>query len=271
MAVTVKLDRIEGNVGRKTDKGWENLTRIAIVEGLSATFGYQRIHEAVLALFNIHGITIGTVHPEEPTAFLRLISPETMTPTTIILRLVYKVYPFQTPTLSVGGAVQQEQTNQDFIGNDIELSYTYPIDYPEQERANTTETTGVIITKFVPRVTVNEVRQEFFDLDGITPITHNIILNRSKRYQGTVNRDVWNIDPVALPNQWLCTTLSGRTIDGGVSYQVTYRFIHNPNFWNAKVVFIDPNTGKPAKNLVEGVSKADVIVYEERNFNPLNL
>ncbi len=287
MAATVKLDLIQGNRGRKSDKGWEHLTRMAFVEGLSSGNGYERIHEAVLALYSIHGITIGTVHPAEPTAFVRYITPETISPTQIVLKITDKGYAFQTPVINIGGTVQQEQTNQDWDGNDIELEYTYPQNYPEQDRAGSTEKTGASISVLSPRTSIHVKRQELFDLDGTTPITYKIILARSKLFQGTVNHGVWNVDPDAAVETWICTQLAGVSIDGGFSFTVSYSFIHNAKGWRSHVVFIDPNTGKPAKDLITEedsaagpqeppedilpISDRRVFIYPNNNFNDLKI
>lgn len=280
MAIEFRFDLVKGNTGKKTDRGWENLIRMVSVRGLDAPNGYDRIHQAVLALFNQEGITIGTPHPAEPTAFLRGITPETLDPRILVLKLEYKVYPFNISNIAVGGSVVQEQTNQELdptssvvgVKRDIELSYTYPLNYPEQERAGDTDFTGVIVNQFVGRQIVDINRHEFFALDGLTPITHDILLQRSKVFQGTVNSVDWNVDSeVNNKTKWLCTKLRGVTIDGGFSFNVSYQFVYRNPDWRELVVFIDPNTDKPAKNLILNTSKKQVSLYLGTNFNLLGL
>ncbi len=270
MAITFRFDRVRGNTGRKTINGWDSLIRMVVVSGLTSVNGYERIHQAVLTLFTQEGIQIGTPHPAEPTAFLRSITPESLDPKILVLRLEYKVSPNRVSNISLGGSVTQVQNNVDVNNDRVLLTYTYDDDYPEQERAGTSESTGVIMNKLRRTIGVSINRQEQFALDGVTPITHVILLDRSKLYQGKINNAVWNVDPNGAVGTWMCQSIVANTIDGGFSYQVVYKFQYRFPDWKEHVVFIDPNTDKPAKDL-DAASDKMIQQYEGINFNALLL
>jgi hypothetical protein len=271
MAITFRFDRVDGNAAKLTEKGWESLVRIVTVSGLDAPNGYDRIHQAVQALFVQEGIVIGSPHPAEPSAFLKSISPESMDPQQLVMKLEYKSAPFPLSNIRIGGTVTQVENNVDSAGIDVILFYSYPEDYPEQERAGTTEETGVKMPKLIQQIGVTITRQEYFDLDGLTPINHRILLNRSIFFQGHINSTVWNVDPDGAIGTWMCSSLEADTQDGGHSYSVVYKFLYRSPDWKEPVVFNDPNTNKPVPDLTDPQSKQRVQQYTGVDFNVLNL
>ena len=275
---TVILDAIRGNSGKWKGANPDtapvvDLNRTAVVLGLLSPNGYDRLHEAILELYNQTGIQIGSPHPAEPLSILRNITPETMEVDVVSLKLEYKTTRWSIPTYSLGGSVEQKQVNEDWEGDPIEVSYEFPDDYPELERAGKNETTGVIVNKNVPRVVLQVKRTEYFDLDGTTPITADQILQRSKLYMGKVNSVQWNVDPSADALTWLCTQITGVTRDYSFSFEVSYTFVYSDNEWRQRVTFIDPNTGKPPPGVAQwaGSATKNVRIYQAENFNALQL
>jgi hypothetical protein len=91
---------------------------------------------------------------------------------------------------------------------------------------------------------------------------------KSRNFVGRTNSGTWGGDP---PGSWLCTRIEGVSDDGGQTFNVTYEFQYNIDTWLATVVFIDPDTGRPPENLIEGEGLKQVQVYPRVDFNLLNL
>ena len=71
----------------------------------------------------------------------------------------------------------------------------------------------------------------------------------------------------------LCLGIEGESTDNGVTWPVTYRFQYRPATFTATVVYIDPETDKPHKDVVLATNTGvvDVDVYGEVDFNDLDL
>lgn len=157
------------------------------------------------------------------------------------------------PVINVGATVTATETNRDYAGNLITITYT----------ANTTDAeavTGVgTVEKQVPQVALSLQRRE-----ARSPLEKAIRfvgkLNRGRFYDG----DQWT---------WLCTGIQGQSDDGGDTYTVTYEFAYNPETWDPTVVYIDPETDAPPVDPIptEGNGLVVVPVYNDDDFGVLNL
>jgi hypothetical protein len=91
---------------------------------------------------------------------------------------------------------------------------------------------------------------------------------RAEANVGKTNDALWN---GYAANTVLCTSIVGNSRDGGATYDVRYEFEYKPNGWTELVVFKDEETGRPIANLVAGVSKVTVDLYDEADFDALNI
>jgi len=95
----------------------------------------------------------------------------------------------------------------------------------------------------------------------------------SRSYVGVTNSQPWN---GADANTYLCTSITGRSSDGGITYVVTYTFEYDPvsNF-RSVVFWEDPITRtRPvlsAQDIADGNGIAWVTVYGSADFNELGL
>jgi hypothetical protein len=87
------------------------------------------------------------------------------------------------------------------------------------------------------------------------------------------NSQTWN---GADPNTYLCTSITGRSNDGGVTYVVTYTFEYDPvNFFQSIVFWEDPITRTRPVLTAEDIASSNgvelVTVYQSVDFNALGL
>ena len=261
--MAVKIDIIDGNRGRKTYQGWE-LERIAVVTGLTGT-----PHKKLIDAANTSGVpSIGDGHPSLSTCKLREIIPESVGKDEVKLRLIYSQYVTSTSqwqptfdTIECGASIGQVETNKDIDDNVMWVQYTYPADYTKNlDYASKTHKQGGTIIRLVPESSISIVKQELFPP-----------AEKARAFVGKVNATGWIIDPNAPARTWLCSGIVGRSTDGGVTYFVTYTFQYRPDTWDATILFTDPNDGKPPDDLVAGTGSKVYQIYEETNFNYLNL
>jgi len=257
MAVTY-TDLIEGDSGRYTADGWQ-FTRIAIVTEITGT-GHARIYNAAQQL----GVFIGASHPTVPTAYLMSVTPTSETSDTVKFRLDYAEYPFADMQVSIGSTVSQIETNKDINGDPFELEYAFPADYHIDDYAGETITTGAVVSLLSPETTM-VVRKHITGADYLD------VLVVSTSYVGKTNAAGWMVMGSPAENTWLCTGITGETSDAGLTYMVTYSFHYRSDGWDSEIVFMDPNTGKPPSDVVEGVGIKTYQMYAQANFNNLGL
>lgn len=264
--MSYNIDLIEGCDARKTDKGWE-ASRVAVVYGIDSQ---ESAHARLLVAVTEVNINIDDTHPTFVNSYCREIIPIAITGEEVRIQYIYRPNEYDDISYSLGATGVQEETNQDVDGNDIILKYTWPQDYPEQERAGIEEETGALVSILQPETRLTVHRHEYYDLDNITPITGTILTTRATAYVGTVNQAAWTLRSLDASRTWLCTAITAESSNNGASYDVTYEFSYRIDTWDSTVVFIDPNTGKPPKDL-DSDSKKTVQMYPETNFNTLNL
>lgn len=71
----------------------------------------------------------------------------------------------------------------------------------------------------------------------------------------------------------LCLGIEGVSTDNGINWQVTYRFQYRPDTWDATVVYIDPETDRPADSInIAGNDGVEIVqIYPTADFSSLNL
>ncbi len=90
----------------------------------------------------------------------------------------------------------------------------------------------------------------------------------------TVNAGTFFYAPGAVARTWLITDmnfeLSDRETVGGLPiYEFQMNMRHNPTGWDPDVWMVDPDTGRPPKDMVSGEGFKKIFWYDERNFNSL--
>ena len=158
---------------------------------------------------------------------------------------------------SLGSSVQSVTTQKDASGNQILLSHTFT---DTDESGNVTErieTQGGEVDIQVPQTVFRVTRRE-----SQSPGANSLF------YTGKINSVPFL---GGEPKTWLCTRIEGDSDDGGETFVVAYEFQYNRETWDATVVFIDPDTGRPPKDLVDGEGIKTVRVYQLVDFNALNL
>jgi len=266
MAVT--LDIVNGNTGKVTIHGWQDIDRIATVSGLTSV-GHAMLDEAVLTA----GVPrIGDVHPTVTVAYCYELIPVAVSNDTVRITIRYEQNDFlvsglpgaltpQFNTVDVGATLSQVETSFDRHGNRISVSYTYPADYTEDpSKQEVTETTSKTVQRLFPDHQISVRKQEF-----VNPAA------KALDYVGSVNDGPWSLAPSSVAGQWLCTGITGSSNDGRVTWTVLYTFQYRPDTWSHLVQYIDPRTGEPPSDLVENVGYKYIELYPIMNFNFLGL
>lgn len=254
----VKLDRVEELGMKEKDGSIEEITRVAIVTGLSGT-DYTALTEAL----NSAGVPVYN-SPLAGTGFESLLlcdrSVQMKDNDMAYVTLTYKVpgigsnQDLQSPLNGVilgttRSRVQQKKTNfyTDASGNRqfITVSYTFPPndpDFPNQ----TVVQGGTIDASYV---------NSEFTIKGMVSTNTPWLLELNIR--NTVNALLWKEGP---PRTWLCTEVmwepTGIVIVNGVKlgrYHFEFSFSQNQDTWDADIVFIDPRTSKPPNGLIPNV------------------
>ena len=154
----------------------------------------------------------------------------------------------QETLFEVGAVAIQETTNKDVNGKIISVSYTNnsanpPVTTPQNG------TISVLKPQVVARGTFTQTGSP---------------LNDSLKFTGKVNAGTFLRKPGGT---WLCTKWTGRSVDGGRTFQMEVEFQFNENGWeNTDVVFIDTNTGEPPADVSNTNGISSVPRYQTVKF-----
>ncbi|RKY06702.1 MAG: hypothetical protein DRP56_06930 [Planctomycetota bacterium] len=277
-------DIIDGTGATITDRGWE-LSRIAIVSELSGV-GHGMLNEAVIAA----GVNIGDAHPTITTAYVREILPVAMPRAANQVKITYLYREFDTNAnyaYQLSGDVSEEETtlywnHGDSEFKNMELEYTFPgTDDINPDYAGKTYSPLHSSTYLKPRPTIRITRFETLsiaadDVGAGVALNGDIIVDRQIRYIGKVNSAGWNLRPSDGLSAWLCVDISASKQADQVTWQVTYVFQYDtvPGFtkgWASHAQFIDPNTGQPPDDLIDGTGNLYYTMYPAENFSLLQL
>lgn len=263
MANDVIEDLIAGSV--TFDKNGYSATRIFLVHNIPASIpgsgtASELPHSHLFNIFSLSAIpNYGDVHPSVPSinAYGLNVAPVNEEASVAKVTINYSIPTYETkePDVSdpgliqVGSTVTAAVTNKDKDGTPVTVSLT---GYDDQLAE---------LEILVPEVVFNFERRE-----SASPITKAIT------YVGHVNSS--SVASYAAKTL-LCIGIEGVSNDDGANYSVSYRFQYNPSTWRKDVVYIDPETSQPHKDVSLVPTKAgvteDVDIYLEANFNTLNL
>jgi len=258
MPETLRLDIIDGHKGRITNVGLE-LDRHAIVSGVTGT-----AHEKIIRASQVSGMPqVGDPHPAKEGCILQVIDVTALDTDTVKMVLRYAQRPIDSsseyplpgspPRIEGGASLSQVTTNRDHTGALVTVSYTYPDDYKHDTklRGETIEQPGEM-TKLSPESTITLLTTEV-----ASPAA------KANAYVGKINASTWE---GGASRTWLCIAIRYRSDDGGQTYQVSYNFQRRPDTWDTEAEFIDPYTGRPPPDLVDGVGRKPVQHYKTANF-----
>jgi hypothetical protein len=243
----IHIDIVDGHTGRYTSKGWENVTRIAKVAGLTGD-GDAKITAAITALIGSADCgDIGEPHPAIPELAIVAMTPTAITPSAVEVRIEYGLEEVgddpdsDNIDIEVGSALQQVETNKDAAGNAITLTYTYPAEYaPDARKAGQAITQGALVSKDETTISLVITRTE-----STRPTA------KAREWTGKVNSVAWSMDPAAAVGTWKVRSIVGRSANNGRTWKVTYTFEWRAGGWASKALFINPDDGKPPTDLVE--------------------
>lgn len=259
----VTLNLLDGHEAEKTEKGWE-FTVPAFVDDVedSGITPEAKLIEATNAVIAQVG-DIGADHPSEPDSKIVAFRPRAVSSDQVQVGIVYRKARFSLPLnqslIEVGASLSEDETTKDADGNPFSVEYTYPANYPGDKAGQTWGDVGDAVQKLVPSMTIVVTRREAAS-PGDT----------AKQFVGKVNDGPWSLDSTANARQWLCTSITGRSEDGGLTYTVVYQFERRET-WDLGIYFINPDTGKPPADLVDGVGIKQVQLYTEADFDLLGL
>lgn len=260
---TVVLDTIEGASGRQCYDGhgmkaWE-FRRVAIVSGITdPPEGMDILAAAVQAVVGEVGDIGWGTYPNHPDAYIQEFQPEAIDQETVRVTILYKELLYSTAQIEVGTSLTQTESNRDAFGNEIVLNYTYPANYPiEEKRGKPADPQHGMYQRLVPETTVTFRRTEYQ-----SPLV------KSTQYTGKTNLNNFMGLP---PGRWLCTGISGQSDDAGLTWKVVYEFQCRADGWDEQIVFINPDTGRPPEGLILGVGIKTPQRYLQIDFGGLQL
>lgn len=290
--VTVTLDTVEGAMAsRDIESGWR-MTRVAIVEGLNSdstkTTG-KLVSDAIDAVIEIVGdrgsMAEDLQYMGEGAGYITPVivafEPEILGPTIVRVRIVYVAYPRMHWDLSP--SLYQVQTNIDRNGSTIVLNYTYPSAYKERpELAGTAaDAQSGLVSNDLPQLTLTIHFTVVSVVDGGQLIQVSDIeptgsaLEQAAVYGsmlGHLNNADYEIAGITAPRRTVrCTAFSAHTRDGGLTMQCMMAFTYRPAGWDEPVTFIDPRTGRPPGDLIEGTGRKTPEVLDEDSLPVFNL
>jgi len=276
----VKLDNIK-NSGRLTRDGWE-LERLATVYELTGD-AHKRLVDAAEAVDSVTGVAVPSIddaHPSVDDLYLDEISPLSVAPKVVKLRLSYRQRPGvddeSRVLISMSTATRDVETNLDRDGNMMNVTYT-------EGATQTTYHQGVIVSvQRSSRVLV------------ITRTGSIFPMMDADDYADHVNSRPWDVVIGSKAGEWLCRQINSESDNNGISYEEQFLFergiaVLNKEgkvtgySWGAEAIYIDPSTGRPPHDVsvtngmrshrgtALGASYAAFEVYPETDFNALRL
>ena len=251
---------VENARATKTKNGWKVVRQsIFTIDNPTGKNWYDKVAEAVSGL----GLEINVSTYGLPDCFLIQIDVLAVTPKAVKLQTTYSQptagsYQFQTDTIEFSAVASQESTNKDKYGDEITVKYTYPAGYKRSPHdtaltAAQDQETGKEVPIFVPDKVIT-----YYKKKTTSPQSD------MERYQNKTNTSTFYGYDAGMV---LCTEISGRSPDGGQTWECVYRFRIRDVGWNPTVVFLRDD-GKPPPETDEDSEKI-VELYNSENFNNL--
>lgn len=235
-----------------------------MVYNLSNTNGDRRTLDEALATSGIP--VLGNTAPGNTNLALYRRTPRPLpdSPTKVEIKCEYKtVADYENSFIFSGGtSLSQVQTDVDYYGNPIQLSYTYPANYYIPALAGETISERMNETVFVPRTVLTATGSLYVNYpDEI-----------SQGWAWHVNSTAWANKPAGY---WLCTSCDFTARDVGLGrphlWKFTWTFELEPRDpgWPVVAKIRDPNTGNIPFDAVQGTGVKNVTWYPSRDFNEL--
>ncbi len=278
MAIVVIPD-LKDPTATLTEEGWQ-LQRIFQVSGLE---GHTKPMQVVKAAKAGGVPRLGSAYPGVSTAKLTSISPTTNGLGMARLVLTYTDKPAEQnmeawtfggeAEISFGLGLQSVQTNTDHDGNLMTVVFV------DADGGRHPQSTPISVE--IPVSSVNVRRDE-----AVNPGP------KAWQFGGTVNtQGGFNLaEPNAPARTWRCDYITGRSIDGGRSYQVEYNFTRFSRLlspvgfdgddtysaWDTLAIYTDPRTGRPPEAVIDNLEAQPEAVrvfeqFAEQDFNQLGL
>jgi hypothetical protein len=256
---------LESSSGNLDAQGWSDAIMSVMVSGVSGA-SWPLLAAAAIAAA---GYSIGDEFPLDANCLLQKITPVALSTDVVKLTLNYaretSSVNFIADDVEVGASIIQTDTNIDKDGNEMFLSYEYPIGYkrsPHDEALAAAVPSGNIghtASKMTP--------QGIWTVNKVETITREALKSKVKKYVGAVNSTSFDGDAARTH---LCTRIHGKSqVSDPGKYNITYEFQFKDNTWDEVGVFIKDD-GKPPYP-TDSNSKKTWRILKEENFNNLDL
>lgn len=161
------------------------------------------------------------------------------------------------PTYRLGGSTSDFETSEDNKKKQMILTHTKK---SQDADGNTVEE---VLPPQPGKVSIQKP-QAYLSCERPEPLPINY--RKLFSYIGCVNSATFQGYPSRC---WLCTAIDVEEVGdrGNVSYQFSLKF----DTWDVRLVYIDPATGAPVENPVEGKGIKSFKVYPEVDFNQLGI
>lgn len=258
----IEFDQIEGTTITRSSKGLE-LQRNAIVTGLSGSpdvIIYNALQEPGVP-------NQGDSHPSIPDLYVTNVTATPLENSNTQAWLIITYGPPNATTyvpnetnpaqIETGATIVQRQTNLDRFGDLITVTYSNP-DKLDANNQPFEDTIVATVELQEPQVYLRLSRKEPEDPEL-----------KASLFVGTTNLTPFRGDG---PFKWLCTAITGSSPNGGLDWDVRYEFQRNPSDWRIDVVYVDPETGNPPEDIIEGNGLVrNIEVLGLADFGALNL
>lgn len=182
------------------------------------------------------------------------------TPTACYVTVEYKtVGDWENSFIFSGGTnLSDIQTDVDYFGNRISLSYTYPETYPDENLRGQVYTTAINESVKSPETVLTATGSLYVEYPN----------EISAEWVGRLNSTFWAGAPAGY---WLCTSCEFTPRDIGFGrphlWQFTWTFQYKPQSWIVIAKIVDPNTGQVPADVVLNTGVKQIDWYPWKDFN----
>ena len=207
--------------------------------------------------------------------FLQTFIPTILSANVVMVAIKYKGYPL--PVYDFDSNISQVMTNKDINGNNITVQYTYPAtqDFQFDPRLiGTTQTQGGLLSLPVPEP-IYAIK--WLVMSTPTNTTATLYMDWLKAtYEGKINNAPWAFitGGISYPkHSALIEKVSGRTSDGGLTYEATMVFHVKPTppggtsgGWDPQATYINAGDGMPPPDVVAATGSNQFQILPEVTF-----
>ena len=268
---SVTLDLISFLEADERDGMLQRLVRVAYVSGISGITDYSVLTSALdEAGVPAYGDTL-TENTANNEYYMRLVerNPRLIDKDKVEIQLVYESI-LNSPQFlhdpranqilgSVRCSIQQKTSSTNKFGDEVTVQYTYPAD--DSYNRSGTDEQGVEFQYYEAQ---RSVVIEGIKIEQMPWLIANRIVGR-------VNSVPFSGEAVRT---WLCTACNwrpgwqGRAVSNN-HYYMDFEFQFDADTWDPVVRWIDPNTGRPPKDLVQDVGIKTIEKLEEVDFEDI--